>query len=257
MYLIEIYPLTLGIISARGLNRYDYYNDIHEQLPELDIIIDQDLQLDVEFGISSPSCDTDNLLKPFKDAISVYYGFSDHRVWRERITKWRVEEGSEYILFDLQNTGTHYWINPRTGTSDESRAENSRRRAKKWEEHKESHNAQRRERRATDPEYRERENVRSKERYQKRMQRHGYRDEHNRKNREEYQSNPDVRQAHQERYQKRASDPVYRAKRNQQARERYHSDPELRQRISDRSKERRAEKKRQQSDNQLKLFEVE
>lgn len=116
MNILHVKPFTKSALKkanqGTGLTISEYYHDyIFDYLPELDNVdVDSDLRLEVYFGVSIVLIDTDNLLKLFKDAIALYYGFPDYRVCSEIVHKSLVRDGNEFIAFDLTNTGTTDWI---------------------------------------------------------------------------------------------------------------------------------------------------
>ena len=64
-------------------------------------IPDGDLELHIQFGVSSRGFDLDNGLKPVIDIMQKKYGFNDNRIMSISAYKRIVPKGQEYISFDI------------------------------------------------------------------------------------------------------------------------------------------------------------
>ena len=62
---------------------------------------DGDLCLVLEFGVSNMGSDTDNMIKPFQDALQEKYGFNDSRIVSLQAKKTKVSKGAEFINWNL------------------------------------------------------------------------------------------------------------------------------------------------------------
>jgi len=59
------------------------------------------LKLKIEFGVSSPLSDVDNMLKPTIDCLQKKYGFNDKNIYEIHARKVDVKKKEEYIHFEI------------------------------------------------------------------------------------------------------------------------------------------------------------
>jgi Holliday junction resolvase RusA-like endonuclease len=64
-------------------------------------IPDGDLYLVIQFGVSNMQSDTDNLIKPFQDALQDRYKFNDRRITALTATKTKTAKGSEFAKWKI------------------------------------------------------------------------------------------------------------------------------------------------------------
>lgn len=78
----------------------DYETELIYQLPP-QRIPDGKLTLRIEFGVSSPLSDVDNLLKTTLDCLQKRYEFNDKHIYEIFARKVDVKKKEEYIRFHL------------------------------------------------------------------------------------------------------------------------------------------------------------
>lgn len=104
---IQIKPLSINKAWQGRRFKTPEYKQWREQvnwlLKPYDVP-DGDLCLFLEFGVSNMGSDTDNMIKPFQDALQEKYGFNDSRIVSLQAKKTKVAKGSEYIKWSLLST---------------------------------------------------------------------------------------------------------------------------------------------------------
>lgn len=58
------------------------------------------------FGLSNPSADIDNPVKPFQDVLQSKYGFNDKHIDEISVKRAKVLKGSEFISFKIEGINT-------------------------------------------------------------------------------------------------------------------------------------------------------
>lgn len=58
------------------------------------------------FGLSNPSADIDNPVKPFQDVLQAKYGFNDKHIDEISVKRAKVPKGSEFISFKIEAINT-------------------------------------------------------------------------------------------------------------------------------------------------------
>ena len=61
-----------------------------------------EMEIYLNFGVSSKGFDWDNAIKPFVDVLQKKYGFNDNKIYRAVIEKTIVKKGDEFIRFELK-----------------------------------------------------------------------------------------------------------------------------------------------------------
>ena len=59
-------------------------------------------RVEYEFGLSNPSADIDNPVKPFQDVLQSKYGFNDKEIDEILVKRAKVRKGEEYIRFKIR-----------------------------------------------------------------------------------------------------------------------------------------------------------
>lgn len=107
MHTVQIKPISLNH-AYRGrrfatdeLKRFK--RDLGRLLPRtLNVEANRgQLRVSYEFGVSSKSCDGDNLIKVFQDTLASFYGFNDRQIYEWSVKKVDVSKGDEYITFEI------------------------------------------------------------------------------------------------------------------------------------------------------------
>ncbi len=62
-----------------------------------------DLYLVLTFGVSNMASDTDNMIKPFQDALQDKYHFDDKRITALTAQKIKVAKGSEFVKYEFHD----------------------------------------------------------------------------------------------------------------------------------------------------------
>lgn len=106
--MITIRTKPLSVNEYQGVNKRPdilkaYKVRLSYLFPKYLDIPDGDKELSILVGFSSTSSDTDNILKPFIDAMAEYYGFNDKTIIRIVVEKVSVPRGEEFISFELSN----------------------------------------------------------------------------------------------------------------------------------------------------------
>ena len=70
-------------------------------LPNLKVL-EGELSLKLEFGLSTRSADIDNPIKCFVDCLQKAYGFDDKMIYKLQVEKVIVKRGKEYIDFTIK-----------------------------------------------------------------------------------------------------------------------------------------------------------
>jgi Holliday junction resolvase RusA-like endonuclease len=102
---MKLHIKALSINEAyfgRRKRTHDYNNYIKKMLiilPEIDMIPEKNIRLNVEFGFSSYASDIDNGLKCFIDCLQKKYEFNDKNIIELFVRKTKVLKGFEYIDF--------------------------------------------------------------------------------------------------------------------------------------------------------------
>ena len=103
--LINIKPLSVNQAwQGRRFKTkaYDkYIRDMLLLLPPLKVSNEQ-LELEVTFGLSSRAADIDNPLKCFIDCLQKKYQFDDKMIYRLIVNKVITKKKSEYIEFNIK-----------------------------------------------------------------------------------------------------------------------------------------------------------
>lgn len=107
---IRIKPLSVnGAWRGRRFKTQDYKQ--FEQMvllllpQEFEIPRDGNLEIFLEFGVSSKGFDWDNAIKPFSDILQKKYQFNDNRIYKATVVKTIVKKGDEFILFSIKKYG--------------------------------------------------------------------------------------------------------------------------------------------------------
>jgi Holliday junction resolvase RusA-like endonuclease len=61
-----------------------------------------EMEIYLNFGVSSKGFDWDNAIKPFVDVLQKKYGFNDNKIYKAVIEKTIVKKGDEFIRFELK-----------------------------------------------------------------------------------------------------------------------------------------------------------
>lgn len=102
---IHIKALSINEAYFGRRKRSHLYNNYIKKmlvlLPEIDMIPEKDIKLNIEFGFSSAASDIDNGLKCFIDCLQKKYDFNDKNITELFVRKTKVTKGFEYIIFNF------------------------------------------------------------------------------------------------------------------------------------------------------------
>lgn len=102
---VKIKPLSANKLWQGRRFKTQEYKSYREELlcllPNIEVP-KTNIKLILEFGVSTPLADVDNLIKGFGDSLQDKYGFNDREITMIVATKKVVKKGDEYISFKIE-----------------------------------------------------------------------------------------------------------------------------------------------------------